>query len=136
MPYEATIFGRIGATLDDGVDCAALVLSQHGFLRLAILDIEQNPVLERAQETVLNAIYEEDFLGISYGFRPVRGTHDALDALCVGIDSRKVSWILDADIQSFLRHGESGMAHPVRGASQRSAAYRDETSIPITIGSH
>src|SRR5262244_4130082 len=102
MPYEATIFGRIGATLDDGVDCAALVLSQHGFLRLAILDIEQNPVLERAQETVLNAIYEEDFLGISYGFRPGRGTHDALDALCVGIDSRKVSWILDADIQSFF----------------------------------
>jgi retron-type reverse transcriptase len=51
---------------------------------------------------LLNAIYEEDFLGISYGFRPGRGTHDALDALCVGIDSRKVSWILDADIQSFL----------------------------------
>jgi hypothetical protein len=42
------------------------------------------------------------FLGISYGFRPGRGTHDALDALCVGIDSRKVSWILDADIRSFF----------------------------------
>src|SRR5262249_21849583 len=51
---------------------------------------------------LLNAIYEEDFLGISYGFRPGRGTHDALDALCVGIDSRKVSWILDADIRSFF----------------------------------
>ena len=48
---------------------------------------------------LLNAIYEEDFLGISYGFRPGRGTHNALDALCVGIDSRKVSWVLDADIQ-------------------------------------
>jgi RNA-directed DNA polymerase len=51
---------------------------------------------------VLNAIYEEDFLGFSYGFRPGRGTHDALDALCVGISSRKVNFILDADIQSFF----------------------------------
>jgi group II intron reverse transcriptase/maturase len=51
---------------------------------------------------VLNAIYEEDFLGFSYGFRPGRSQHDALDALCVGIDSRKVSFILDADIRSFF----------------------------------
>ena len=51
---------------------------------------------------LLNAIYEEDFLGISYGFRPGRGTHDALDALCVGIHSKKVSFILDADIRSFF----------------------------------
>ncbi len=47
-------------------------------------------------------LYEEDFLGISYGFRPGRGTHDALDALCVGIHSKKVSFILDADIRSFF----------------------------------
>src|SRR6202030_4157351 len=46
--------------------------------------------------------YEEDFLGFSYGFRPGRGTHDALDALVVGISSRKVNWILDADIRSFF----------------------------------
>ena len=51
---------------------------------------------------LLNAIYEEDFLGFSYGFRPGRGTHDALDALCVGIHSKKVSYILDADIRSFF----------------------------------
>ena len=51
---------------------------------------------------LLSAIYEEDFLGLSYGFRPGRGTHDALDALCVGVDSRKVSYILDADIRSFF----------------------------------
>jgi retron-type reverse transcriptase len=51
---------------------------------------------------LLNAIYEEDFLGISYGFRPGRGTHDALDALCVGIGRKKVSFILDADIRSFF----------------------------------
>jgi group II intron reverse transcriptase/maturase len=51
---------------------------------------------------VLNAIYEEDFLGFSYGFRPGRGTHDALDALIVGISSTKVNWIFDADIRSFF----------------------------------
>ena len=43
---------------------------------------------------VLNAIYEEDFLGFSYGFRPGRGAHDAMDALVVGIESKKVNWIL------------------------------------------
>src|SRR4029077_17399060 len=53
-------------------------------------------IVQRAMSALLNAIYEEEFLGISYGFRPGRGTHDALDALCVGIHSRKVSWILDA----------------------------------------
>ena len=51
---------------------------------------------------VLNAIYEEDFLGFSYGFRPGRGPHDALDALVVGIAERKVNYILDADIRSFF----------------------------------
>ena len=51
---------------------------------------------------MLNAIYEEDFLGFSYGFRPGRGTHDALDALDVGINSTKVNWIVDADIRSFF----------------------------------
>ena len=51
---------------------------------------------------MLNAIYEEDFLGFSYGFRPRRSQHDALDALIVGISSRKVNFILDADIRSFF----------------------------------
>jgi group II intron reverse transcriptase/maturase len=51
---------------------------------------------------VLNAIFEEDFLGFSYGFRPGRGTHDALDALVVAIGTRKVNHILDADIRSFF----------------------------------
>ena len=51
---------------------------------------------------MLNAIYEEDFLGFSYGFRPGRGAHDALDALVVGIESTKVNLILDADIRSFF----------------------------------
>jgi RNA-directed DNA polymerase len=51
---------------------------------------------------VLNAIYEEDFLGFSYGFRSGRGQHDAMDALVVGIRSKRVSWILDADIETFF----------------------------------
>jgi RNA-directed DNA polymerase len=68
---------------------------------LAVAALEDK-IVQRAVVALLNAIYEEDFLGFSYGFRPGRGTHDALDALCVGIHSKKVSWILDADIRSFL----------------------------------
>lgn len=51
---------------------------------------------------MLNAIYEEDFLGFSYGFRPQRGQHDALDALVVGTTSRRVNFILDTDIRAFF----------------------------------
>jgi len=51
---------------------------------------------------VLNAIWEADFLGFSYGFRPGRGQHDALDALAVGITKRSVNFILDADIAGFF----------------------------------
>jgi RNA-directed DNA polymerase len=68
---------------------------------LAVAALEDK-IVQRAAVAVLNAIYEEDFLGFSYGFRPGRGTHDALDALCVGISSSKVNFILDADIQSFF----------------------------------
>src|SRR5258707_8858590 len=59
-------------------------------------------IVQRATVAVLNAIYEEEFLGFSYGFRPGRSTHHALDALVVGIESKKVNWILDADIRSFI----------------------------------
>jgi RNA-directed DNA polymerase len=68
---------------------------------LAVAALEDK-IVQRAVGTLLNVIYEQDFLGISYGFRPGRGTHDALDALCVGIHSKKVSFILDADIRSFF----------------------------------
>ena len=68
---------------------------------LAVAALEDK-IVQRAVVTLLNAIYEEDFLGVSYGFRPGRGTHDALDALCVGIHSKKVGFILDADIRSFF----------------------------------
>jgi retron-type reverse transcriptase len=68
---------------------------------LAVAALEDK-IVQRAVVALLNAIYEEDFLGVSYGFRPGRGTHDALDALGVGIHSKKVSYILDADIRSFF----------------------------------
>jgi RNA-directed DNA polymerase len=61
----------------------------------------EDKVVQRAIVQVLNAIYEEDFLGWSYGFRPKRGQHDALDALAVGLEIKKVSWVLDADIRRF-----------------------------------
>ena len=68
---------------------------------LAIAALEDK-IVQGATVMVLNAIYEEDFLGFSYGFRPGRGPHDALDALAVGITKRKVNYILDADIRSFF----------------------------------
>jgi len=68
---------------------------------LAIAALEDK-IVQRAVVMVLNAIYEEDFLGLSYGFRPGRSQHDALDALITGIGNTKVNWILDADIRSFF----------------------------------
>jgi RNA-directed DNA polymerase len=62
----------------------------------------EDKIVQRAVVEVLNAIYEEDFLGLSYGFRPGRSQHDALDALATAIIRAPVNWILDADIRSFF----------------------------------
>lgn len=62
----------------------------------------EDKIVQGAVVEVLNGIYEEDFLGFSYGFRPGRSQHDALDALAVAITRKKVNWILDADIQAFF----------------------------------
>jgi group II intron reverse transcriptase/maturase len=62
----------------------------------------EDKIVQRATVELLNAIYEEDFLGFSYGFRAGRSQHDALDALAVGITRTRVNWILDADIRSFF----------------------------------
>jgi RNA-directed DNA polymerase len=62
----------------------------------------EDKILQRAVAEVLNAIFECDFLGFSYGFRPGRSPHDALDALAVGIEKRRVNWILDADIRDYF----------------------------------
>jgi group II intron reverse transcriptase/maturase len=68
---------------------------------LAVAALEDK-IVQRATVAVLNAIYEEDFLGFSYGFRPKRSQHDALDALAVGIGNKRVNFILDADVASFF----------------------------------
>jgi RNA-directed DNA polymerase len=62
----------------------------------------EDKILQRALVEVLNAIYEADFLGFSYGFRPGRSPHDALDALAAGIKTRHVNWVLDADFREFF----------------------------------
>jgi hypothetical protein len=73
---------------------------------LSILCLE-GKIVQQAVAAVLEAIYEEDFLGFSYGFRPGRGQHDALDALHAGILRKQVNWVLDADIRGFF----DAMAH-------------------------
>jgi RNA-directed DNA polymerase len=62
----------------------------------------EDKIVQQAVVTVLNEIYEEDFLGFSYGFRPGRKQHDALDALAVGLRRKKVNWILDLDVRGFF----------------------------------
>jgi RNA-directed DNA polymerase len=62
----------------------------------------EDKIVQQAVVTVLNQIYEEDFLGFSYGFRPGRSQHDALDALAVGLRRKRVNWILDLDVRGFF----------------------------------
>jgi retron-type reverse transcriptase len=62
----------------------------------------EDKIVQRTMVEVLNAIYEADFVGFSYGFRPGRSPHDALNALYAGIMTKKVSWVLDADIRGYL----------------------------------
>jgi group II intron reverse transcriptase/maturase len=79
-----------------------------GRLRPLGIATVEDKILQRAVVEVLNAVYEADFRGFSYGFRPGRNPHQALDALSVGIWRKKVNWVLDADIRDFftsLDHG-------------------------------
>ena len=62
----------------------------------------EDKIVQRASVEVLNAIYEQDFCGFSYGFRPGKSAHNALDAVAVGVSARKVNFVLDADISKFL----------------------------------
>src|SRR5258708_4052453 len=62
----------------------------------------EDKIVQRAAVEVLNAIYETDFLGFSYGFRPGRSQHQALGALYTGLLTRKVNWVLDVDIRGFF----------------------------------
>ncbi len=74
---------------------------------LGIASVEDK-IVQRAVVEVLNAVYEVDFLGFSYGFRPGRSPHNALDALAVGISRKKVNWVLDADIRDFFTSLDQG----------------------------
>ena len=82
----------------------------------------EDKIVQRAVVEVLNAVYEVDFRGFSYGFRPGRNPHQALDALSVGIGQKKVNWVLDADIRDFftnLDHGWLGKFLEHRIADRR-----------------
>ena len=62
----------------------------------------EDKIVQAAVVALLTPVYEAEFLGFSYGFRPGRGQHDALDALAYGLGKRRINWVLDADIRSFL----------------------------------
>ena len=86
----------------------AYIPKADGRLRPLGIATLEDKIVQRAVVEVLNAVYEVDFLGFSYGFRPGRSPHDALDALAAGIYRKKVNWVLDADIRDFftsLDHG-------------------------------
>ena len=89
--YRATPSRRVNIPKPDG-----------GTRPLGVAAIEDKIVQKAVVETILTPIYESAFLGFSYGFRPGRGAHDALDALAVGMERRKINWVVDADIRGFF----------------------------------
>ena len=89
--YRATPSRRVNIPKPDG-----------GTRPLGVAAIEDKIVQKAVTETILTPIYEAEFLGFSYGFRPGRGPHDALDALAVGITRRKINWVVDCDIRAFF----------------------------------
>jgi group II intron reverse transcriptase/maturase len=80
----------------------AYIPKADGRLRPLGIATLEDKIVQRAVVEVLNAVYEVDFLGFSYGFRPGRNPHQALDALTAGIYRKKVNWVLDADIRDFF----------------------------------
>ena len=89
--YRATPSRRVNIPKPDG-----------GTRPLGVAAIEDKIVQKAVTEIILTPIYEAEFLGFSYGFRPGRGAHDGLDALAVGIKRRKINWVVDCDIRAFF----------------------------------
>ena len=89
--YRATPSRRVNIPKPDG-----------GTRPLGVAAIEDKIVQKAVAEIILTPIYEAEFLGFSYGFRPGRGAHHALDALAVGISQRKIDWVVDCDIRKFF----------------------------------
>jgi RNA-directed DNA polymerase len=79
----------------------------------------EDKILQRALVEVLDAIYETDFLGFSYGFRPGRSPHRALDALAAGIVGKNVNWVLDADFRDYFSSLDPSVAEAVLRAPDR-----------------
>jgi len=88
---------------------------------LSIICLEDK-IVQQAVVTILNQIYETDFLGFSYGFRPGRGQHDALDALTAAIKRNRVNWVLDLDISKFFDTIEHGRCGAIPGSRSRANA--------------
>ena len=109
--YEEGLEGRL-ANLHDRVHAGAyratpsrrvnIAKPGGGTRPLGVAALEDKIVQKAVTETILTPIYEAQFLGFSYGFRPGRGAHDALDALSVGIMQRKINWVVDGDIRAFF----------------------------------
>jgi len=95
--YRATPSRRVNIPKPDG-----------GVRPLGVAALEDKIVQKAVVDNLLTPIYEAEFLGFSYGFRPGRGAHDALDALAVGIERRKINWILDADVSKYFDRIERG----------------------------
>ena len=79
----------------------------------------EDKIVQAAVVAILTPIYEAEFLGFSYGFRPGRGQHDAMDALAYGINARKINWILDPEVHDVPSGVENASFEAVRPATPR-----------------